>query len=215
MHTDTPRRATALPDSSETLRLQIGPEDIRIDAGSTSGLVPCPLSVVSIGDRILSHFNRYGAVILDCRRLKASRRRELLLSLRALLGDIIPNTSTAEGWFVVEDRGTESDERFLATGADAFPLHTDRAFTEQPPGVLALLCESKSSGGGESILASAEDLYHHLHETCGREALISLFEQVGAETLPPGTQVVVQWLVATPGGDAQATQGLEVVFSKP
>ena len=35
------------------------------------------------------------------------------------------------------------------------------------------------------------------------------------ETLPPGTQVVVQWLVATPGGDAQATQGLEVVFSKP
>ncbi len=41
---------------------------------------------------------------------------------------------------------------------------------------MALLCESQSSGGGESILASAEDLYHHLLETCGREALMSLFE---------------------------------------
>jgi alpha-ketoglutarate-dependent taurine dioxygenase len=113
---------------------------------------------------LLNRFQQVGFVVV--RPTAGGDPREHLLALSGLFGDRLDHRLADDDGVV-----TISPDPELARFGHAFShrgleLHTDGAFSRQPPNVVALQCETPSSWGGASRLVDAKALYAHLASKC-------------------------------------------------
>ena len=131
--------------------------------------LPIAIAIVRVRDcreicdeawrRIAAAFNTWGFVILEHERRESFR--EQLLSLKRFFGTVnIHDRSDADGIVAIQVLPGYPDD--VATTNKEHLLHTDSAYDDSPPRVLALQCEVPARSGGLTQLVSGQALYDWL-----------------------------------------------------
>ncbi len=122
-------------------------------------------------NQILRIFNRYGAVIVEF--AKEESYKEQLLCFKKVFGDSVQHDRSDKD-MIAEISVIEGYEDYLGTSNVEHFFHTDGAYLDNPPGIVALRCETPASTGGLTRLVSGERLYLHVLGT-SKEITRSLF----------------------------------------
>ncbi len=123
-------------------------------------------------ESLVSVFNRYGCVLLDCSSSPGSFR-DNLLALTSVFGTVIRHRSSDQDGIVTI---TPTDASvYLGLTYEPFQPHTDGSFLPNPPQILALQCEIPSERGGWSQIIQVDWLYHYLAQV-DSQGLQGLFD---------------------------------------
>lgn len=128
--------------------------------------------------QIVTTLQRSGALIVDLTALSDAASDAYFLGLQPELGYVIKDETTPEGWYRVSDKGAYANRHYLADQPGTFPLHTDRAFSPDPPPIIGLLCKRRATQGGETLLIDGKQLYLQLLRDLGADSVSSLFQCV-------------------------------------
>ncbi len=121
---------------------------------------------------ILSYFNKYGTVIIECEPVE--NPQENLLGLREVFGNIKQhNHSDKDGIVLVQPM--LNHRNYVNTTSQDLALHTDGTFEQDLIKVMALQCEVAASSGGLTKLVDGQDIYKYIQQI-NPEKLVNLFE---------------------------------------
>lgn len=161
---------------------------------------------------IVREFRRHGFVAFMPERNRGPR--EDLLSLSEIFGAVIRHPAS-DGDGVVKVTPDPDLRRFGDVFTDrAMALHTDGAFMDNPPNVVALQCETAPESGGETHLLDGRSLYEHLRNTFP-DRLAALYDD-DAMTIARGSDAATRSIFSRRGRYTQVRfrldDGVDVSF---
>ena len=121
--------------------------------------IPSSRHIEEFKEKIVEKFNEFGALVVEFQ--ENEEPRDQLICFQNIFGTTMTHDRADEDK-IAEIAVSENFQGYLGTSNVAHPFHTDGAYDDIPPKVVALRCEIPAQQGGVTQVVSGKTIYDYL-----------------------------------------------------